>query len=308
MVLVHLVLHHFEYITQFNLYTPNRLVAKFGTHLSANKGHSTLRQLDHRENLSLKWVEDMLDDINSTSDYSFASTSWTTPATQPTSLEPKNLQENQILINNHHDFLKIADSSLYVISGFFDLRYELIDDSPKTVIFGLFRKYDNHKFYCHFWNEFRIPIHSSLAKIQFLPELQTQFIKLRYRLVMIKCPGNLEAKYFTLSPEKSVSNSKMEIIPIQTIRFNEKPPDGKLGLCVKPLYNYQDIDVGKLIEFIEFYRLVGVEKFFIYDTYNCSKNVDDCLRVYQNMGVVEIVPWQLPMMSEVKAAGSFTVS
>ena len=77
----------------------------------------------------------------------------------------------------------------------------------------------------------------------------------------------------------------------------EAPPK-RLGLCNKALYNYTAADLGKFLEYIELHRMLGVEKFFLYDIYNCDPVIHKAMDFYVREGVVELVPWQLPMRSQ----------
>ena len=64
------------------------------------------------------------------------------------------------------------------------------------------------------------------------------------------------------------------------------------------MYHYTQDHIGRIIEYVELYRLLGVEKFFFYDTYNVEPVVDKLLKYYTESGVVDMRPWQFPMPAQ----------
>lgn len=61
----------------------------------------------------------------------------------------------------------------------------------------------------------------------------------------------------------------------------KKKIKGEIALCVKPLHN--EFDAGaKLVEFIEFYRLLGVKHFFFYN-HTIGEKVQRIIRHYKTV-------------------------
>ena len=71
------------------------------------------------------------------------------------------------------------------------------------------------------------------------------------------------------------------------------PPSTKTNftICLGPLFNIKN--TNPLIEFIETHRLLGVEKFAIYDQ-TINAKVLEQLKFYTRHGIVEVLPWKVP--------------
>ncbi|XP_050303883.1 uncharacterized protein LOC126741505 [Anthonomus grandis grandis] len=78
-----------------------------------------------------------------------------------------------------------------------------------------------------------------------------------------------------------------------------------MAVCVKPLH-YDYNKVMEILEFIELYRIMGVNHFFLYN-HTVGPQVDCILRHYEREGLVTILPWQLPIVSqkEIRTEGIF---
>ncbi|VDK30925.1 unnamed protein product [Gongylonema pulchrum] len=66
--------------------------------------------------------------------------------------------------------------------------------------------------------------------------------------------------------------------------------DDTLHVCVPPLYWYWNY--AAFIQFIEIWRMHGATFFYIYYE-SVSAQVMDVLRIYENMGVIQIIRWQM---------------
>ncbi|RWS12070.1 uncharacterized protein B4U79_02859 [Dinothrombium tinctorium] len=77
------------------------------------------------------------------------------------------------------------------------------------------------------------------------------------------------------------------------------------AVCVKPLH-YEYNNVTRLIEFIEFNRLLGVSHFILYN-HTIGSQVDCLLREYIRKGLVSVLQWQLDIKSqkEIRTEGLF---
>jgi len=74
-------------------------------------------------------------------------------------------------------------------------------------------------------------------------------------------------------------------------------PDQDFTVCVTP-FNFQFNNVNQLTEFIEVNKMFGAEKFVFYN-YSTGAGVDSYLRMYVNTGLVEVVPWRVPVAVDV---------
>ncbi|XP_042211147.1 beta-1,4-galactosyltransferase galt-1-like isoform X1 [Homarus americanus] len=92
-------------------------------------------------------------------------------------------------------------------------------------------------------------------------------------------------------------------LPVQDL--NERGLMGNMSVCIKPFHYNFDRAVW-LVEFIEFYRLLGADKFIFYN-HTTGSNVEAVLRHYQDLGVATILPWELPVITqkEIRTEGIF---
>jgi len=65
-----------------------------------------------------------------------------------------------------------------------------------------------------------------------------------------------------------------------------------LSVCVRPVHGV--IETDDVVEFIEVNRVFGVEKFVVYHHSSADSKMLDCLRNYERIGLVQLVPWNLP--------------
>ncbi|KAL1442631.1 hypothetical protein MTO96_030692 [Rhipicephalus appendiculatus] len=94
-------------------------------------------------------------------------------------------------------------------------------------------------------------------------------------------------------------------IPIWPLETRPGEATGRFAVCVKPLH-YKYDRVSWLAEFVEFHRIVGVDRFFFYN-HSIGTNVEKLLRVYIQKGVVTSLPWNLDIKSqkEIRTEGLF---
>ena len=63
-------------------------------------------------------------------------------------------------------------------------------------------------------------------------------------------------------------------------------------VCLGPLFDYQDENA--LIEFIEMHRILGVDKFAIYNQ-SIIANMLPVLQLYSQLKLIDMLPWTLPI-------------
>ncbi len=73
--------------------------------------------------------------------------------------------------------------------------------------------------------------------------------------------------------------------------------DHNLTICVRPMYNQGDTSVGKLVEFVEFHRLLGADHFAFYLFSEEGKENSPLflryLNHYRDTGLVDAHDWSL---------------
>lgn len=77
-----------------------------------------------------------------------------------------------------------------------------------------------------------------------------------------------------------------------TKRTSTLDQDRFMSVCIPSLHHNYDKHIN-LIEFVEFYRMMGVDHFFFYNT-SVSKEVSDVLTYYKDLDVATVIQWQLP--------------
>lgn len=97
----------------------------------------------------------------------------------------------------------------------------------------------------------------------------------KYCNLICDIPNNFKEHYNVY-----ISNKRLSLYSYKTVKkFN-------LLFCLTTLFNYNNSD--RFLEFIEYYRNFGVEKFVIYNT-NCSKRIEKILIFYSKLGLIDII-------------------
>lgn len=83
---------------------------------------------------------------------------------------------------------------------------------------------------------------------------------------------------------------------VQFTQMPSQPPQRNFTVCVTPLnkaYNNPE----QLVEMIEVNRMFGAQRFVFYN-HTTGTDILPYLRSYQEDGLVEVIPWQLPVTSD----------
>ena len=68
--------------------------------------------------------------------------------------------------------------------------------------------------------------------------------------------------------------------------------EANFTVCLGPLFDYKDENA--LTEFIEMHRILGVEKFAIYNQ-SIKANILPVLQLYSKLELIDLLPWTLPI-------------
>lgn len=121
---------------------------------------------------------------------------------------------------------------------------------------------------------------------------------LPYSGAFVTCPFSSspnEEKVLKVSVS-TVKNSIEKIedsIPVVDLRNREKV--GDLCVCIGPLHSNYNRTVS-LVEFIEFYKLLGASKMVFYNI-SADATVNKVLNYYSDSGIADVLPWNLPLKS-----------
>lgn len=132
--------------------------------------------------------------------------------------------------------------------------------------------------------------------------------KLKYGAAFFSCPYSDDAENPPPIRVRLKETYELQWSPSISVWPLETRPGeatGRFAVCVKPLH-YEYDRASWLAEFVEFHRIVGVDRFFFYN-HSIGTNVERLLQVYIKKGVVTSLPWNLDIKSqkEIRTEGLF---
>ncbi|XP_045184289.2 uncharacterized protein LOC123542465 [Mercenaria mercenaria] len=65
----------------------------------------------------------------------------------------------------------------------------------------------------------------------------------------------------------------------------------RFTVCLSPVFNFDD--VFQLVEWIELNKILGADKFLLYN-YSTGVNIEKVIEYYVNSGTVEVIQWDIP--------------
>ena len=197
-------------------------------------------------------------------------------------------------------FYQISDSDIYVHSAFYDDRYR----TKYIRVFGMQNRELSPKVRVRCRLQFEgnvkvdLPIETSYPVFQKWPST-----KLQYHAYYYGCgvPDVFDfSKNFTFS--LLVEGTDIEtVVPLHMNRDRNKhidnvvPNDSKsrrVVICVKAMWGW--INATRLVEWLEFHRLLGVDKIAIYDT-TILGSATRVLDYYQQIGLVDVVKFDFTL-------------
>ncbi|KAK3874532.1 hypothetical protein Pcinc_020550 [Petrolisthes cinctipes] len=107
------------------------------------------------------------------------------------------------------------------------------------------------------------------------------------------------------SDNKSTMFTGVAVQDLATRGTTTTTKPGNMSVCVKPFHHEYNRAIW-LVEFIEYYRLQGATKFTFYN-HTMGQDVASVLRYYENLGLVLVLPWSLPVQSkgQIRTEGLF---
>jgi len=119
------------------------------------------------------------------------------------------------------------------------------------------------------------------------------FLCFRFAAYLFKCslPTRKRPDYVSIVRFSCAKSHEVLLV------HSTSPRKGKYSVqftvCLMPLYfNYSR--GYELVEWIELNRILGAERFTVY-VKSCASNVEDILKYYKGIGVVDVVQWNLPV-------------
>ncbi|XP_060579920.1 uncharacterized protein LOC132736735 [Ruditapes philippinarum] len=173
----------------------------------------------------------------------------------------------------------------YVFSAYLD------DERHVVIIIGAMTK-DRVPYICQLWTfgEDGVSLKKDISypRAHIPPEHHDK----RYAMTLFECPYR-SAKYPAYV--SLISNSCETPLNLIHIEETKVSRDYKMTftVCLSPL-NFHYRRAYELVEWIELNRILGAEKFIIYN-HSSASNVKDVLEYYSKQGYVEVIQWQLPI-------------
>ena len=101
-----------------------------------------------------------------------------------------------------------------------------------------------------------------------------------WRQVQLKCKNN----------RSKLTGSAFLTVPV--VRDTPPPPKLSFAHCGPPMHHQFDRPAS-LVEYIEYYRLMGVSKFFWYEV-SVSDRTKAVMDYYQRAGLLDVTRWSIP--------------
>ncbi|XP_053675167.1 uncharacterized protein LOC128725449 [Anopheles nili] len=103
-----------------------------------------------------------------------------------------------------------------------------------------------------------------------------------------RLPDEVALSYFDEPSMREATNFVRIKYPL-TDRLFHSAPSRSLAVCVGPLH-HDFSNALRVVEFFEYYRMNGAERFYVYNK-SATSEVNDVLRYYQQTGLVQILDW-----------------
>lgn len=174
------------------------------------------------------------------------------------------------------------DKSVYVYSAYY------IRKRQSVYVIGL-KPYGTINMICQLWFRHRdVILQTSQARVR-LPDI-LQKKRHRYVPTIFVCPLKSTDMPFYVSLV-SVRSTKPSAILCVNNASEPTTYQRLFTVCLSPLYN--DVNPLALVEWVEINRILGAEKFLVYN-HSATSSVDRVLNYYVKLNLMEIVQWQFP--------------
>ena len=260
----------------------------YQTHLILKRdvSHQTIKNTtEHNEGMFDIPINKSGDLHFNTSSYNQHHITTTTAATTTTARKSHDKQ--------HVDFYQLEDENIFFYSAFVDHRH---GRTTRIIIFGLqdislqARLVCGYNYKGHIYQFFADAVGAIYAK---WPSRGLKYHAYKYSF---KLNSTDSVHQITNVTEVVVANygrySKGVRIPIKHIGLHRRPT--RMGVCVKAIWGH--INSQRLVEWIEFNRILGISKFILYDT-TITGSARSVLEYYQSLGVVDLVDFAFSLQT-----------
>ena len=181
----------------------------------------------------------------------------------------------------------------YIYSAYYDDRRS---DTPRVMLIALLKKNSKPAMFCHFRATGTKSRRFYSSPITDYYEMCENHAK-DFGGWMLSCdiPSQLQGRpcEVTMSLHSNPKRRKTTsvLLPVFTLHASWEHKRN-FGVCVPPLFGY--IPSTTLIEFVELTQLLGASHLVVY-LQQVSREVRKVLRYYQHLGVLTVLPWELPV-------------
>ncbi len=198
-------------------------------------------------------------------------------------------------LSDAHEFQKVTDMDVYVISAFLDDREQT---KPVVKIMALAaQEYHGYATVsCMFLFQKAATHEYKTVSVPGTVEIKPSFVPpfCYWNIAIIECANPyFDWKPVAVSITSTMCSKPSNLLRIHQVELSTKP-NITLGLCTNTLYDFNVKDSAHLLEFFEFNKLLGVDKIFMYDTHNVSREIVRILTFYEESKYLEIIKWKLP--------------
>ena len=182
------------------------------------------------------------------------------------------------------------DSKLYAYSAYFDTR--LNDPTVRIWAIGPLR---GVPVFCQVGCEgTESHTHVRRGVVEFITVMDGPDQNCAWNQFLINCPWTEKCIPNRVSITRTPCGTPHSVLPVTRLGSMDSEVPLTSIICTTTIFDYNDEHVGYLAEFTELYKLYGVEKVFLYDTYNVSVGMEQVLQYYEKQGFIVRVPWKIP--------------
>lgn len=182
-------------------------------------------------------------------------------------------------------FYPLDDLEVYIYSAFWDARFT----EPRIRMFGMHKNgTDVTKMRCNFYlsQELKMQVvsHKAQAIYPYWPSLKLQYLAYSY---LCKVPEFVSSYNDVVTFSVGTEGKAREtVIPVSHIgKATERQ---NTAICVKSMWGR--VDPVKLVEWVEFNRLIGVQRFVFYDT-AIAGPAARVLQHYVSTGIADVIQY-----------------
>ncbi|XP_053388128.1 uncharacterized protein LOC128551324 [Mercenaria mercenaria] len=175
------------------------------------------------------------------------------------------------------------ENTIFVISAYY------VKERARIFIIGAKHVYSNSAV-CQIW--YTDPDN----KVRSIQQTQAKVVapigrnKYKYISTIFACPIDSEETPTHVSLVMHSCDNPLNLLRIRDVSKPIKY-ERRFTVCLSPVHKFDAL--FKFVEWIELNRILGAEKILIYN-HSTGVNVDDVIKYYLNMNIVEVINWKLP--------------